>query len=278
MNLNRYKNTFSPLISKILFLKRRKIILEGTKNIILECERESKVVDLEKEIENFKNSRLYYPVTVAAAETGLRDEYALAAAEQINKELCRKFLNKGPSRSGGDSDTAGIVESRHVMMSTFIFSELGLEFGSIVEIGGGYGNWVRLAENIVNYKSWTIIDVPFVKKLQQWFLSREIQNLGAVNLISTEELGDWLKKFQKADLVIGAHSLSELAWKDFEYYYEKIIRKSRYLFYATHVNRPSRELVNLKLTKISRGFKEVKTLMSESNNVINRIYINLNVL
>jgi hypothetical protein len=213
-------------------------------------------------------------VTVSAAETGLKDESALAAAEQIDGELCRKFLDKGFSRSGGELDTAGIVESRHVMMSTFIFSELGLNFESIVEIGGGYGNFVRLAENIVNYKRWTVIDVPFVTKLQQWFLSREIQDLGAVNLISTEELEGWLKGFEKADLVIGAHSLSELAWDDFEYYYEKIIRKSSYLFYATHVNRPSRQLVNLKLAKISRDFKEVKTLMTESNNVINRIYIN----
>lgn len=268
----------ASLLSKILFFKRRKNILEGFKNIFLECERKSKVVDLEKEIENFKNSGTYHFVTAAAKEVGPIDECALAAAKQINNELCGKFLNKGPSRSGGGFNTMDIIESRHVMMSTFIFSNLGLEFNSIVEIGGGYGNWLRLAENIVNYKSWTIIDVPFVKKLQQWFLSREVQNLDAVNLISTEELDDWLKKFENASLVIGAHSLSELVWEDFEYYYEKILRKSQYLFYATHVNRPSKELVNLKLTRISKNFKEVKTLMSESGNVINRIYINTHAL
>ena len=43
---------------------------------------------------------------------------------------------------------------------------------NIVEIGGGYGNWLHI-NTIHNFDKWTILDLPHILKLQKWYLENQ---------------------------------------------------------------------------------------------------------
>ena len=69
------------------------------------------------------------------------------------------------------------LDSRHYMMSCFVydyFKQNNISLTNILEIGGGFGNWSYINENIMKYNKWTIIDLDFVIKLQKWFLEKEL--------------------------------------------------------------------------------------------------------
>ena len=63
------------------------------------------------------------------------------------------------------------------MMSCFVydyFKQNNISLTNILEIGGGFGNWSYINENIMKYNKWTIIDLDFVIKLQKFFLEKKL--------------------------------------------------------------------------------------------------------
>ena len=74
------------------------------------------------------------------------------------------------------------------------------------------------------------------------------------------------------DLAIGAHSLSEMDIDIFRHYLNTVLTKSKYLFYATHNQLPSPDLVQMKLALLSEYFDIVTTVASENNTVSNILY------
>lgn len=204
----------------------------------------------------------------------LHDFDALSKANNINTELFSKYLSVPKSDLGYTDNVKykfmDVADSRHIMMSCLIFSQKN-DFNNIVELGGGYGNWYRLNKDIVNHNSWSIIDLPFVLELQKWYLSNEVKDLSKVNFFSPDDYKKELSN-KKIDLVIAAHSLSELSWNIFLDYFNFLILKTEYLFYASHVNNCGEELLNMKKNEIEKYFTPVFSIQSEYNSVFNTLY------
>ena len=161
------------------------------------------------------------------------------------------------------------LDSRHIMMSVLLFSNLKQPLDSIIEIGGGFGNWLFLNQN-QSFNTWTIIDLPHVLQLQKWYLDKQNIDSKKYNQLSAFDDTDW----KTGDLVIGSHSLSEFSFDIFYNYFEKIISKSRYLFYCYHNTMPSPQLINTKLSVINTKFNLMFNVQSENGNVSNCLFIN----
>ena len=169
------------------------------------------------------------------------------------------------------------LDSRHIFFSTFIFSYCK-DIKNIVEIGGGFGNLYRLNHSIINFDKWNIIDLPFVSDLQKWYLRHEVKDLSKINFISAYDYSSIIH--EKFDLCIGTHSISELAWDDFEAYYNTIILNSKYFFYAGHAWNCGADLLNRKLNHILQDFTVVKSWDEafidsyDNNQLYNNLYEN----
>jgi hypothetical protein len=201
----------------------------------------------------------------------------LDAARSYDLELAVRFIKKtkGPLGYIRLPNSIGNEESRDMMMCTFLFSALGRKFDHIVEIGGGFGNWTRLCDDIIKFKKWTIIDLPHVVKLQKEFLKKELKkNYNKMEFIDTKEYRDWKVDFKEADLVIGSHSLSEFNYSTFEDYYDNIVKKGKYLFWAANKRDPLEELVALKLKDINKDFSLIESLYTEEGRIMNIIFKN----
>jgi hypothetical protein len=249
---------------------------EGFASLFAACEARSHAADYSR----FRDDRAFhFAVPVGSQRLG-PDYEALGRAASFDVDLCARYM-KRPKSTLGYADEAqyqrwDAIDSRHIMMSTFIFGSRAWPAGiRIVEIGGGFGNWVRLNHSIIDYASWTIVDLAFMSRLQRWYLEREVGPLAdlKVELVDSETYPEWNRlSFDGADLVIGAHSLSELDWATFCEYFDSVVSKAPVFFYATQRARPSVELVNRKLERIRERFTEERYFLSESGQVANILF------
>jgi len=200
------------------------------------------------------------------------DPDAIEQAKALDYELTKKYLAIEKPKLGYGEDPnvpfreMDICDSHHIMMSVII-AHFSTWYQTIVEIGGGYGNMIRLNQDIIGYNEWIDIDLPFVLDLADWYLNRTIEDRSKIKLVSALDFPE-----MKPDLVIGAHSLSELSMDDFMEYYKKIILNSRYFFYATHINNCGEELIQAKLDLIKADFEPLHEVVSEGGGVFNTLY------
>lgn len=185
---------------------------------------------------------------------GKIDELSSSKAKCINEELYLKFMNqkkKGLTGYKGIEDQYEEIDdgdSKHILILTLLFNN-NIDFKNIVEIGGGYGNCIRLSENIVNYDNWKIIDIPHMIDLQRYFLKNEIGDISKIDFMDgTKNNYNFLNN--EIDVVLATHSLSELDWTTFMNYMENIVIHSKYLFLGYNKNCPSPQLINNKIKYI----------------------------
>tara|TARA_B100001939_G_C16833838_1_gene569910 strand:- start:16 stop:768 length:753 start_codon:yes stop_codon:yes gene_type:complete len=120
-------------------------------------------------------------------------------------------------------------DSRDILNSTFIFSD-NKSHKNIVEIGSAWGNVYRLVHDLVEHEKWISIDLPCVLDLQKWYLGNEISNIDKLDFQSAHNYN----VPDNIDLVIATHSLSQVTDESFDLYYDKILSKAKYIFYATN--------------------------------------------
>ena len=208
----------------------------------------------ESQLECFRFARNIYGFCIN--EGGI-DNQALNYALEINKELYNKYINvpKGVIGYKGHEDkylAIDDIDSKHILQLTFLSNKLNA-FNRIVEIGGGFGNMIRLSKDIIAYDSWNIIDIPHMLKLQQYYLEKEILDISKIHFVSGNSNIDYSNT--PIDLVIATHSISELSWDIFIKYFDKVIKYSKYLYIGFNKNAPSTELINMKINHINRIFK-----------------------
>jgi hypothetical protein len=207
------------------------------------------------------------------------DLEAIEIANRINKDLYKKYIEYNDNKKlvGYANKTAVLynqLDSRHIMMSIILFNYLNsnnIYIENIVEIGGGFGNWLRLNNKIQQFSKWYIIDLPHIGMLQKWYLNKHDINPDKYQIVSAYDYGD----ISKCDLVIGTHSLSEFDWGIFQDYFNKIIIKSKYFFYCYHKYLPSIDLINKKLELISSKFHILTSFTSE-NGLVENTFFKLN--
>lgn len=239
---------------------------------------ETKNINLEEFFPSFRdNPGPYKFLTAIKSQFYEVDQEALNIAKEINFELANEYINKPKPLIGYSSKEKYIpldtVDCRHIMMNTIIFNHLGKSVGNVVEIGAGFGNWYRLNHGIINFQSWSMVDLEFVTKLQKWYISETVSNDKAIFVSAdTGQYNEWTKKIFHVDLIIGSHSLSEISLDIFENYYKTIFPKTRYLFYAAHKSQPSKKLLRSKLKMLADMFNVITEVESSDGKVINILY------
>lgn len=237
---------------------------------------ETKTLNLEEFFPSFRdNPGPYKFLTAIKSQYYDVDQEAINIAKLTDRLLAEEYLKKEKPLTGYSSPNKFVpldsVDSRHIMMNTIIFSKLGKDVKNIVEIGAGFGNWIRLNHDIINFNKWTMVDLEFVSKLQRWYVNQTIPNNKA-QFVSIDTDSTWINNVEPIDLVIGSHSLSEISLDIFTMYYDKVFPHTQYLFYAAHKSQPSKELLRTKLNMISEKFKVITEVESSAGKVINILY------
>jgi len=199
------------------------------------------------------------------------DHEAVCISKNLNIELFNKYTEHLKSRKivGYGNYTPlypmfDLNDSRHIMMSTTIFTNIKEKLSHIVEIGGGFGNWLYLNQ-INSFDKWTIVDLPFVIPLQKWFLKEQDVSLNY-------EFATPDGKVENPDLVIGAHSLSEISIDEFEKYFKNIMCHAKYVFYAYHTFSLDMSILRLKRAMIESRFDIICDVASQGGTVSNGLY------
>jgi len=203
------------------------------------------------------------------------DSEAIQYSIQLNPEMYTYYLNQleGRKKLGYTSETQfdsyNHLDSRHILMSIVLYSNIkNDELKSIVEIGGGYGNFLYLNRNR-EFQNWKIIDIPHLLLLQNYML-KELNVNCPYELISAYDYSE--KDFSELDLVIGTHSLSEFSIDIFKNYFYKVIINSKYLLYVYHISLPSKQLIESKKEIIEEYFSLLFSITTENNSVITALY------
>ena len=208
------------------------------------------------------------------------DEEAIRIAKEINTVMYDEYLDllKGRALVGYEGSTIKYanynnLDSRHIMMSILLFSSLSKPLKTIVEIGGGYGNWLYL-NRTKNFNKWIIIDLPHIGEVQKYYLTNTNINLDNVQFISAFDYEQ--VESEDIDIIIGAHSLSEVSFDIFSDYFKRVISKAKYFLYCYHKFRPSLKLIDAKTKMINTQFNLINLVVSEDGNVDNCLYVNNN--
>jgi len=189
---------------------------------------------------------------------GKSDNQALEMAKNIDESIYNRFVSQpkgivGYENNESEYEKLDDLDSKHILMLTYLFSNNSICYNNIVEIGGGFGNMRRLCNNIINCNSWEIVDIPHMSELQKYYLENELTDISSIKFTSAYEYKK--NNYDNIDLVIGTHSLSEFSWDIFLDYFNTIVSKAKYLFIGLNNNCPSPALINKKLNYIlENGF------------------------
>jgi hypothetical protein len=225
----------------------------------------SKEVDYSKTFEDFHNHPELFHFIMAPPSQYHTDEGAIKDAYDLHPQIAQMLLDKGPSLLGRGSEVLDGVESRHILITTALITALGPHLGRVIEIGGGYGNTLRLIDGIVTYDRWSIIDLDYICDLQYWFLKKSGLNLEKAEFISSDALAEQITLIP--DVVLGVHSLSEFDMDTFLQYLP-IINKATWFIYVSQVSNPSVELLTEKFRLLETTFNVVSIIIYEGGNSI----------
>ena len=207
------------------------------------------------------------------------DEEAMHLSKLLNFTFYGKYealLKDRPTvgYEGSSSKHANYnkLDSLHIMMSVFLFTKLPEPLKTIVEIGGGYGNWFYI-NRTQPFKSWLTVDLPHVCELQKWYLSQMNINLSKWNTVSAYNPVEYSNK--PVDLVIGSHSLSEFSLQIFEQYFFNVVQHAKYFYYCYDINSPTPELITKKLDIVKTRFTLLDSFTSGYGKTVNALYKNI---
>jgi hypothetical protein len=187
----------------------------------------------------FETSHFAWPLQQHEDPRGIR-EYQLVrwTDPRFFREKVQPFRE---SRTGwGDQgiiDTSPIADTYTALYwMSMITREAGFSGGrAVVEIGGGFGNFARVAAIVAPdlFASHTILGVPKLARLQHWFLEQEFPGAvaapneidhGRFRFVDTEhfELGSL-----PGDVVVAGERLTELDPAQLNFYLERVVLPAR---------------------------------------------------
>jgi hypothetical protein len=248
--------------------------------VFKESARLAEAVDYSATFEDFhKHPELYHFIIAPDGQLG-SDNRALNQAEKIDPVIYQALYDKGPSLLGEGSTEIDGVESRHILILTYLIFMLGKSWGNVIEIGGGYGNYPRLVDKIVEVESWSIIDLEYISDLQDWFLWKSGINTDRITCYSFENMREDLKNYDanpsEYDLLLGVHSLSEFDLETFMFYLP-IINKARWFCYVSQTYNPSKELLDKKQELIREQFTLEAKLEYEGGTSVIYLFLNKDI-
>ena len=137
-----------------------------------------------------------------------------------SNDYCSKILPKiidpdigSPTVKEGYS----LSTTQHAYYLTVLYENLKLEitdFDHITDVGGGYGNFYRIAKNLGYEKKFDIVDFPIIHEIQKYYIT-ELE----LDLPDFIEIGDINPKGRS--ILFGFHSVNEMPMSDRELLEEK---------------------------------------------------------
>jgi hypothetical protein len=246
--------------------------MDGYTSIFSNAENEYGKITVE--LEGFRYKRHIYGFCI---NEDIIDQESLDYSKKINNELYEKFILQPKSLAGYKDNEEKYcqlddVDCKHIMELIFLFNNNETNYNKIVEIGAGYGNMCRLCNNIINYNSWDIFDIPHMLEVQKYFLTDNNIDISKINFNTAYNIHTY--ENIPIDLVIATHSVSELSWDNFIIYFYNVIKYSKFFYYGYNTICPSRELIEMKLSHIQmNGFEIYKNLEYREKQGANVNYI-----
>lgn len=217
------------------------------------------------------------------------DEQALAAAAERDPQLLAELLAIGDSpigyRQGAlPADLPTTFHTRHSAQLAFLLHHLR-RIGDptrmhFLEIGGGFGNVVRLLGTHSGFGSWTIVDMPFMAELQRWYLARTLPQHrqehddfgaladGAIRCVDTDHRNEFVDEFPGADVLVSTHAWSEVSDDELVWYFRNLLPKVRHVLYAASAEFPSPEATQRRLDRLQKELGIVDAYWSQQGSVV----------
>lgn len=99
---------------------------------------------------------------------------------------------------------------------------------NIVEIGGGYGGLCLLLSNFIDFKTYTLVDLPEASELSKKYLSHFDKLDNKIKFVPCNKISSI--KSNSYDLVIAVNSLSECDIETQLKYFKKFVSKSNFSY------------------------------------------------
>lgn len=188
----------------------------------------SDFVENDDKFDSFKRDSRYTPVL----EHVSKDESLTYINEMKSKELLTQEVLESVKENDKygtpvtyEYDGLGELSPstiRYLKNSLDILDYFGSDasYDNIVEIGGGYGGLCKVFTSFVNFKKYTLFDLPEASKLSQKYLSKFESLRGKVTFRDTDNVN----QLRKVDLAISNYAFSECSSKYQEEYYNKVIK------------------------------------------------------
>jgi putative sugar O-methyltransferase len=198
-------------------------------------------VEYDNEFSNFRKNEKYRTILEGAPKL-FSDYYVQKINSHLKKNLFYSNLEKFKENDKiGNPDLYDESEIGLISPSTlkFAFNAIDivcfleqqsqpLSLKNIIEIGGGYGGLCLLLSNLIEFESYTLIDLPEACKLAQKYISNFEHLKDKVNFVPCDKLSSIKKK--DFDLVIAVNSLSECNLETQLDYFDKFVSKSNFSY------------------------------------------------
>ena len=181
---------------------------------------EKMLVDIEREFED-KNDFLRHTMisrTISPNNRQVTQKYLDHVREDFNCaiNILPKLID---SPVGGVITTEGYSQgtAQHCHYLNIMLKHLKLQitdFDHITDVGGGYGNFYRIAKNLGYQGKFDIVDFPIMHKIQEYYLTE--LGLDLPNLIEMENINPTGKS-----ILFGFHSINEMPISDRDFLEEK---------------------------------------------------------
>lgn len=178
---------------------------------------------------SFRSNQIYKTVVETVREEDGINYFQIACSRTaIVKQNVKYFMN---SDKVGNPDLIGVktgllsrkykispTTARYIKnLSDLIFLFGNLSGLKIAEIGGGYGGLCKIINDLFDFESYTLFDLPQCLELSKRFL--DVFDLKNINYST----GKSLSSIDKFDLVISNYAFSELHGNIQESYYNNIL-------------------------------------------------------
>lgn len=181
---------------------------------------EKMLVDIEREFED-KNDFLRHTMisrTISPNNRQVTQKYLDHVRGDFNCaiNILPRIID---SPVGGVITTEGYSQgtAQHCHYLNIMLKYLNLQitdFDHITDIGGGYGNFYRIAKNLGYQGKFDIVDFPIMHKIQEYYLTE--LGLDLPNLIEMENINPTGKS-----ILFGFHSINEMPISDRDFLEEK---------------------------------------------------------
>jgi len=198
----------------------------------------------EETFNDFRNQLAYQNILIGGTEERIQQYLDLYPSENFQSNDDQENSNKSEKlkkikecdQIGNPPIPTNSVISTYTIRTFHTLTDLTNKLGSlenkrIVEIGSGHGGLCHMVSKFINYKSYTLIDLPAVNQLAEKYLDNFLDlPHHKIKYMNTEHIVP-----RKYDVLISEYALSELDLKAQIYYFENVIKYCDQVYLAMNI-------------------------------------------